>query len=60
MHGKVYVFAIFLHVCHSHDYELFPKLPVAAPNSQSAECRRDSLLYIKSLDNSTLWAYESK
>lgn len=40
--------------------DLFPILPIAATESGNKQCKEDSILYVESLNNLTLWAYESK
>ncbi|KAK9736786.1 Nose resistant-to-fluoxetine protein, N-terminal domain [Popillia japonica] len=38
--------------------DLFPILPIAATESGNKQCKEDSILYVESLNNLTLWAYE--
>jgi hypothetical protein len=39
---------------------IFPPLPVAVLDANDTTCKKESEIYIKNLDNFTLWAYESK
>ncbi|KAJ3637878.1 hypothetical protein MTP99_001299 [Tenebrio molitor] len=37
---------------------IFPPLPVAVLDANDTTCKKESEIYIKNLDNFTLWAYE--
>lgn len=39
---------------------LMPNLPLAVTSSNNSECLRESGLFLQSLKNYTLWAFESK